>query len=317
MSSVNDEENDDFFLKEQPTELKSPMVNVKTYGAVGDGVTNDTKAFQDLIDSLAVNGGGTVYVPRGNYAIDAQVSIQLKSGVNIYMKDTLTMLSAIPNNLKEYKIISITDADNVKVVGGKIQGERNQHTVVDPGHPGEWGMGIGIYGSTHVQITDLIVADCWGDGIYINSNGESGGPSKFILINHVISRNNRRQGMSILKSIYVHVKNSQFIYTNGTAPQAGIDIEPNTDTAKKVAIINSEFAYNAGGGIKTWIVKSVPTVITDVRIQNNNIHHNGNYGINLSGGNKINATNNTIMYNTYPKIYAVDTTNCVLEPNYY
>jgi len=52
-------------------------VNVRDFGAVGDGVTDDTAAFQAAIDSLPVVndpeydliGGGTVYVPIGTYRV--------------------------------------------------------------------------------------------------------------------------------------------------------------------------------------------------------------------------------------------------------
>ena len=42
------------------------VVNVKDFGAVGDGVTDDTAAFNAAI---ATASGGTVYVPRGTYLL--------------------------------------------------------------------------------------------------------------------------------------------------------------------------------------------------------------------------------------------------------
>ncbi len=41
-----------------PAPEKGDQVNVKTYGAVGDGVTNDTAAFNAALKSLADTGGG-------------------------------------------------------------------------------------------------------------------------------------------------------------------------------------------------------------------------------------------------------------------
>lgn len=42
-------------------------VNVTNYGAVGDGVTDDTPAIQNAINSLT--NGGTVYIPAGTYLL--------------------------------------------------------------------------------------------------------------------------------------------------------------------------------------------------------------------------------------------------------
>lgn len=49
------------------------IVSVKDFGAVGNGVADDTAAFQAAIDSLPksglTNGGGTIFIPAGNYLI--------------------------------------------------------------------------------------------------------------------------------------------------------------------------------------------------------------------------------------------------------
>ncbi len=45
-------------------------VNIRDFGATGDGVTNDTSAIQSAMDYLASAGGGTLYVPAGTYLID-------------------------------------------------------------------------------------------------------------------------------------------------------------------------------------------------------------------------------------------------------
>lgn len=45
-----------------------PFVNVKSFGATGDGVTNDTAAFNSAISACPT--GGTIWVPPGRYLID-------------------------------------------------------------------------------------------------------------------------------------------------------------------------------------------------------------------------------------------------------
>jgi hypothetical protein len=42
-------------------------INVRAFGAVGDGVTDDTVAIQAAIDACIAAGGGTVYFPPGHY----------------------------------------------------------------------------------------------------------------------------------------------------------------------------------------------------------------------------------------------------------
>lgn len=43
-------------------------INVKDFGAVGDGTSNDTAAIQNALDSVGLTGG-TVYLPKGHYLI--------------------------------------------------------------------------------------------------------------------------------------------------------------------------------------------------------------------------------------------------------
>jgi hypothetical protein len=58
-------------------------VNVKDFGAVGDGVADDTAAIQAAIDSATASSGAcSVFLPAGNYRITA--SVILKSDLSIH-----------------------------------------------------------------------------------------------------------------------------------------------------------------------------------------------------------------------------------------
>ena len=50
--------------------IADAAVNVKDFGAVGDGVTDDTAAIQAALDHVAANGG-TLYFPAGTYLSDS------------------------------------------------------------------------------------------------------------------------------------------------------------------------------------------------------------------------------------------------------
>src|SRR5215475_2852132 len=52
--------------------------NVRDFGAKGDGITLDTAAFQQAIDTCHREQGGTVLVPAGTFVIG---SLELKSNV--------------------------------------------------------------------------------------------------------------------------------------------------------------------------------------------------------------------------------------------
>jgi polygalacturonase len=66
-------------------------IDVRRFGAKGDGTSIDTPAINKAIDHAAERGGGTVYFPAGTYA---SYTIRLKSRVTVHLDNGATILAA-------------------------------------------------------------------------------------------------------------------------------------------------------------------------------------------------------------------------------
>jgi hypothetical protein len=58
--------------------VSGATVNVKDFGAVGDGTTQDQVAIQAAIDNAEANGKNGVFFPAGTYYVNAQVNLKNK-----------------------------------------------------------------------------------------------------------------------------------------------------------------------------------------------------------------------------------------------
>jgi polygalacturonase len=76
--------------------------NIRTFGAVGDGKTRDTAAVQKALDTCAVNGGGEVLVPAGDYLIG---SIQIGTQTVIRLEKQ-AILRGTPD-LDDYPVVDV------------------------------------------------------------------------------------------------------------------------------------------------------------------------------------------------------------------
>jgi polygalacturonase len=117
------------------TESSAPraVFNVRDFGAVGDGTTKDTVAFQKALEACAANGG-EVLVPPGNYLIGsvqvgAHTTLQLQEGSVIIGSGDMEDYPMIPVRWEGREepghqgLIYATNADDVAIVGpGRIEG---------------------------------------------------------------------------------------------------------------------------------------------------------------------------------------------------
>jgi polygalacturonase len=266
----------------------APVISVRDKGARGDGKHDDTAAIQAAIDALPPSGG-TVTIPDGNYMVDASRPINLRSNTHLQLAPEAT-LRAIANDLERSYVIKVWRADNVQITGGRIVGERAGHR----GTTGEWGYGINIQASNNVSVVGTHISDCWGDGIWIGGLGKRANVkvSTNVTLDHVVSTNNRRQGLSIGPVRGVNVIHSTFSDTNGTKPQAGIDVEPQGQgPARDITFSDCTVTGNQGTGVELHENVS-GVVLKRCKVQNNN-----GYGVLAGGANQITITDNVIVGN--------------------
>jgi hypothetical protein len=111
-----------------------PVVSVKSYGAVGDGATNDRAAFEAADVALAAAGGGTVLIPEGTYIIEGADQGAYRKGVTL-TADNVTWMGTgagsiikADSNEAQYLFNDNGDADpvtkvrftNIKFVGNSL-----------------------------------------------------------------------------------------------------------------------------------------------------------------------------------------------------
>ena len=161
--------------------VKTNIMNVKQFGAKGDGSTDDTLAIQ-----TALNFNNNIYVPTGTYMIDAETKINLNS-YNVLTLDNAATIKAITNSARSYAVLWLEDVTNVEISGGTIEGDRLTHTGVD----GEWGHCIRLLDDCdEIYVHDINLINAWGDGLDVKITGS-------IVTERVHVNNARRNGYSI------------------------------------------------------------------------------------------------------------------------
>ncbi|KUJ50599.1 right-handed parallel beta-helix repeat-containing protein [Chryseobacterium sp. JAH] len=190
-----------------------------------------------------IDNHSIVLLPNFPIAVNVK-GIKLKSNSTVIFQSN-TVLKILPNNQNTYHILLIDGIKNVDIFNANIEGDRNEHL----DNKGEWGMGVWIKHSENINLFSPKISNCWGDGIYIGNQHKI--TSKNILIDNAFINSNRRNGISIITGKNITIKNSIVSNTHGTEPQAGIDIEPNTnnDELDNIIIENLYTFNNANRGL--------------------------------------------------------------------
>ena len=156
-------------------------MNVKDYGAVGDGSVNDTTAFQDAINDLHAKGGGDIYIPEGTYLIH---SIFLKPNINLLGENRDTVTLKFADDAPDGYVRVINMDDHTKVQNITCDGNYQMHP-----NGTEHMHCIFAFDNDHILIDNNRLKNAVGDGISIS--GTKKASNDVIISNNIVEENQR------------------------------------------------------------------------------------------------------------------------------
>jgi hypothetical protein len=238
----------------QIVNLSGMQVNVKGYGAKGDGVTNDTDAIQNAIADAKVKKL-PVYFPTGTYL--ANITISAWDGMVVYGAGAIN--TVIKSATTGSDVVTITNA------GGYIRSIAIRDLAID-GNNKTSRYGLKFYGSNVYNVSEISnvdVENCGNSGILLQ------GLFDHITLLSVRSKANGNHGLEIYTPVSsdliagLTVINSSF----GNNTNAGTYIPGRVIGFNA---IGSEWGYNAiGFKADTTIGQSVNLSLVGSRFEGN------------------------------------------------
>lgn len=248
------------------------VVSVKDYGAVGDGVTDDTAAIQAAIDAIYALGGGTVLIPAStNCKITA--SLVNKTNVTIYGHGATSIISTA-SAIKMFNQNTGSVAYDMTWANFKMVGPASAYST-GSNHC------INLFESERSTITNMWFEAVDGDGLYIRTNN--------VDVANIYCKNCYRQGISVTDGDYISIDN---VRGEGTMITL-VDIEPNVgDTITNISLNNIAFYTPTIPAIRVYHGATSYDVITNMTVSNI-----VSYGISFQSVTNLTA-NNLISLNT-------------------
>ena len=242
----------EYLYKDTPTKRAETLKNLKNPYYIKTALpknydTTGKKDYTSIFQSALFNNREVVF-PKGKFFINKK-GLTIPSNTKVYFEEN-SVLHFEKNNMIRYEILRIHEVENVQVYYANIVGDRNTHT----GKDGEWGFGISIQDSKNVLLYKPIVKDCWGDGIFIGSEGKI--KSQDVTVDGGLVDNNRRNGVSVTSIIGLKLSNLIAANSNGTFPKSGIDFEPslNWEFMEEVNVNNIVTFNNQEDGLLIVLV---------------------------------------------------------------
>lgn len=222
--------------------------------SLGHNLLDSTQYLQAALDSDAdtvvidhVPGGwitAPLFLRRSNVTVIVEPEVMVRS------------LSGTPFADLGASLLTVADQSNVTISGYGATFAMNKPEY----KTGEWRMALKINGCSNVVVEGLTLRDSGGDGVYLGA-GVTHPHNTDIVLRDLVCDNNRRQGISVISAERLTIEGCALVNTNGTAPQSGIDFEPNASTQKLVDIVVRDcwIDGNLSSGFLVAGIKLLPT----------------------------------------------------------
>jgi Pectate lyase superfamily protein len=203
--------------------------NVRDFGAVGDGSTDDREAIQKAIDDAVNNNKGGVLFPPGTYRVSlvtipgGRWSLDL-NGVRDFMimgegpKSVVKLVNTTAATGDWHVFILRNNCQRVVFKDLVIDGNRTRLT-----SPDEQSHGIEVEPGTEDLVVDrCILRECFGDGMRLL--GAPGQNVKRVRVENSLFQTNKRSGLGIQRALeQIIIANCVF---DATVSDQSIDFEP-------------------------------------------------------------------------------------------
>ncbi|MBP7937546.1 MAG: nucleoside hydrolase, partial [Phycisphaerae bacterium] len=155
-------------------------------------------------------------------------------------------------------LLSFRECEDVVLRGDRVDGAKSTHIRMRKQdyqsaayENSEWRHGVAFFGCRNVLVQDLTIKHTGGDGIYLGA-GLKHTPNRQVTIRRVDCNANHRQGISVISAEDLLIEDCQLRHTDGTAPKAGIDFEPNhpADSLVRCVLRRCIAESNAGTGFQ-------------------------------------------------------------------
>lgn len=216
-----------------------PAWYAPNHGIIGNG-SDESVAVNAFLAGAAAAGAVALFQKGTTVCVGASITPVSGNRINLNGA-TFQMLGSAALGVRTVMITGVTD---VQIWGGAVDGNKAAFAAVT-----EQRHAMMIENSSNITVRDMYLYNAKGDGLYVGD--DTAGISSNIFVDNIWCDQNWRNGMSISHVNTMTVTNSQFTNTNGTAPMAGCDVEPNVGTVACTNIVFSgcTFSGNAHMGL--------------------------------------------------------------------